>query len=1010
MIFQNKVLIRPPYIYLVLLLLLTGCLEGGGGGDSSFNFVDPGSANENLVVRITAYLPSNSSLSFTDATSQVFSVTASGGSGGASLTYSWLLDGAQVGTTSSANIIGTSLTVGSHTLKAIATDGSTTDSHTWTLKKNVPPVISAYSPNQATYKMNYQATQTFYVTATDANSDTLTYTWYINNATSGPFTGTGNSVVFTANSTYIGSNTIKVEVSDGTEVTTQSWTVEINYFSEKCNRLQIGEICTLVGDPTLGHGRNPTDDQNEIKIRPRYILDDGVGNLFVSDDVNHVIWFYNRSAANITIATTLVEPGKFRIILGSGGYGKGTTEPSPTDFKINSPEQLYWDSGNQILYVADLSNHRVIRLLSTGVTESVLGGGAGAGSTTVPANGNTLDCNSATGVVMVGTDLYVACYGRHVIRKVDTTTAGFPTLNVAGTYNTAGNVDGLATTVGRTQNPRHLQRDAEGNIYWSGYSDCTIKAYRPPSLAGSVTFFSGQPDQVIINAGEMKTIAGRMPTSCANTDGAPISTARFQNPIGFAMIPDRSGFFVSTLGGAYQVRYVNNTNSTVTYGGQAASAYQVSTVGNTAGSTGFNGDGQLGKNTRFNQIYSLSLNATQSQLYISDLINLRSRQLDLSITNGLVTTLLGAGRTRSGFVGDTEMPVMSAFLNQPTHVYYDSAHNKLLFSDTSNQRIRSVDMLKGTVATLLGRSGSAVPIENDIPSNVILSAPRGITMIGSNIFYADQGSSNCMIRAWNKGSVGATLFGIFMNPDTVWSLAGDYTQGCVNYPGTGSEGGTGTTAGLNNLEGLASDGTNLYFANYQNHCIHKLATDGTISTVVGSCGNTADVEGHPTTAARLRFPSQIFIDPSNASTGNMFIADRTDQTTAKIRYVNFDTTLSKNIAGVTIPPLYMKTLTTCSRCYGVAASTTEFCFGSGADSANGDNNVTCVDRTTGLTTLRVGPPNGGVSGGGPFDLEQEGVNATSARLDAPYAITFDAAGNLIIADRYNHLIRYVRRH
>jgi hypothetical protein len=107
--------------------------------------------------------------------------------------------------------------------------------------------------------------------------------------------------------------------------------------------------------------------------------------------------------------------------------------------------------------------------------------------------------------------------------------------------------------------------------------------------------------------------------------------------------------------------------------------------------------------------------------------------------------------------------------------------------------------------------------------------------------------------------------------------------------------------------------------------------------------------------------------------------------------------------------MYVKTLVSCNRCYGVAASTTEFCYSSRASSTAGDNNILCIDRTTGLNTLRVGPPNGGVSAGAPYDREQEGVAATNARMNVPYSLAFDADGNLYISDRYNHIIRFVKR-
>jgi sugar lactone lactonase YvrE len=63
------------------------------------------------------------------------------------------------------------------------------------------------------------------------------------------------------------------------------------------------------------------------------------------------------------------------------------------------------------------------------------------------------------------------------------------------------------------------------------------------------------------------------------------------------------------------------------------------------------------------------------------------------------------------------------------------------------------------------------------------------------------------------------------------------------------------------------------------------------------------------------------------------------------------------------------------------------------------NRIRRVDGTTGIITTVAG---NGISGFG-----GDGGPATSASLDRPGGVTIDAAGNLLIADQFNHRIRRV---
>src|SRR5262249_56106607 len=69
-----------------------------------------------------------------------------------------------------------------------------------------------------------------------------------------------------------------------------------------------------------------------------------------------------------------------------------------------------------------------------------------------------------------------------------------------------------------------------------------------------------------------------------------------------------------------------------------------------------------------------------------------------------------------------------------------------------------------------------------------------------------------------------------------------------------------------------------------------------------------------------------------------------------------------------------------------------------ADTAN--NRIRKVNPAGVITT---------VAGSGEFGFSDDGGLAIAARLNYPSAVTLDAAGNLFIADNFNHRIRKVSR-
>ncbi len=158
-----------------------------------------------------------------------------------------------------------------------------------------------------------------------------------------------------------------------------------------------------------------------------------------------------------------------------------------------------------------------------------------------------------------------------------------------------------------------------------------------------------------------------------------------------------------------------------------------------------------------------------------------------------------------------------------------------------------------------------------------------------------------------------------------------------------------TQAQLRSPTDVAIDSNgNLYIADFGNHRIRmvdKLDGTGTITTVAGIGQPGYNGDGIPATLAQVACPEGVDVDDG----GNLYVADTGNQRIRKITGGTITTVAGTGIA-------------------------TALC-------------------------LTVPTQGGGYNG--------DNIAANSAQLNAPVAVNHDAAGNLYIADFYNHRIRIV---
>jgi len=273
-----------------------------------------------------------------------------------------------------------------------------------------------------------------------------------------------------------------------------------------------------------------------------------------------------------------------------------------------------------------------------------------------------------------------------------------------------------------------------------------------------------------------------------------------------------------------------------------------------------------------------------------------------------------------------------------------------------------ISTIAGTgVAGHLGDGGAATGAQLNNPHSVFTDA-------SGNIYIADDFGN--YIRKLSGG--------------ILTTIAG---TGTASYTG---DGGPATSATINGPFSVIVDATgNVYFSDYYNNVVRKINTSGTISTIAG--GGVGLGEGGPATAAALNGPAGISFDGS----GNLIIGLFNDQLVRKVNPLGIITTIAGNgIAGYIAD--------------GVPATSTELWNPNYVHAmSNGDVYITdnknqrirLVKASTGIITTVAGDGTPGGTG--------VGVPATSAELNYPGGVNFDAAGNMYISGDGTQNIRIV---
>ncbi|MDB5146205.1 MAG: wapA 1, partial [Mucilaginibacter sp.] len=476
-----------------------------------------------------------------------------------------------------------------------------------------------------------------------------------------------------------------------------------------------------------------------------------------------------------------------------------------------------------VIYVAELANHDIRRIMPDGTVKQIAGSPAQASGNT-DATGTAATFNNPLSIYIDNTGTgYVVDMWADVRKIVLTGYSISGTLPAGLTFDaTTGTISGTPTA---SVSPQIYTITAYNA---SGHSSATVTLGAPPTVSynGSQTYTynvgSGISPLIptvtnnpVPYTGYTTTFAGSGALSSVDGIG---TAASFSSPVATAM--DSKGNI-----------YIGDVKNTNVIRKISPSAVVTALAG--SGSAGFiNG---TGAGASFSNPIGLATD-TSGNVYVADEFNNAIRKVTPS---GVVTTLAG------GTPGTADGTGTAAQFNHPTGVVVDASGN-VYVTDFYNHTIRKVTPA-GVVTTFAGGiQGSA----DGTGTAAQFNYPVFITMdAAGNFFVGDR--SNSKIRKITPAGV-------------VTTIAGNGTAGFAD--------GAAASAMFNLPTGLAIDGLgNLYVADVSNHRIRRISPAGMVTTLAGSStsGTANGVGSAVTFGGTFGGPAAISIDAS----GSLYASD-----------------------------------------------------------------------------------------------------------------------------------------
>ena len=508
---------------------------------------------------------------------------------------------------------------------------------------------------------------------------------------------------------------------------------------------------------------------------------------------------------------------------------------------FDSAANMYVSSGNQVFRVA-----------ADGTASAVAGNGQGGSSGDGgPATAASLGQPSAIAMDSAG-DMYISDVFYRNIRKVSaqgiiTTLWSLPVGSAL--FGTWGNFADFVNDC-LTVDPRGVVYTCAGNQVasitpagaltivagngasgWAGDGGAALAAElsAPAVITSDRTGVLYVADSINVvrkfsPGGIISHVAGSGQYSYSG-DGGPAAFATMNSPYSVAV--DGSGNVYFSDQNNARVRKISPSGIVITVAGN--------------GRPGYSGDSGPAAGASFDAPAGLALD-TSGDLYVADSRNSAVRKIS---PEGVTTAFAGTGKP--GYGGDGG-PATSALLNGPTGLALDS-HGNLYIADTGNCVVRAVSPA-GTISTAAGSGCYGYSGDGGAATAASFSAPTGLAFDSNGNLYIGDPAYSVVRKVTPEG--------------IITTAAGS------EPPGYGGDGGPATKAHLLGPIGLAVDASgDLLIADTGNNAIRRVASDGTITTLVGDGTSGYSGDGGPAANALLNRPQGVAIGTG----GDVYIAD-----------------------------------------------------------------------------------------------------------------------------------------